>query len=370
MYKKLMFLISFVCLLGLSASVSADALKVDWGTTHTVTGYEEYDYVEVEGLLIIESTGELVANGESRIDGDGGDGGGGSEYAEMIINGGSFICNDRFNIGCDHDGWLTINDGGSFLQQDSSDGFKFPDNDGGEHRIFINSGTLECYRMEFQGDRDAEMYLGCDAPTNMGKVIVNNIEYGPGDYKHDPQEWYNDGYLFCQGGCAGPTVNYFNGGDDGGEAFCFELSPEASSPDPADGEDGIPVGVVCTWTAGDMGDPHVGDKHYLFFGTGWDDVNDAGLLDPERCAGFKPVGLEELDPDVDCSCTLVLWTNYYWRIDEKPFGGDTAKGNVWTFTTGCEVMPGDINLDCVVDGTDYAMLADDWMSVSFFPDDF
>jgi hypothetical protein len=109
---------------------------------------------------------------------------------------------------------------------------------------------------------------------------------------------------------------------------------------------------------------HPGDKHYVFFGDDYDAVAAAEIGDPEY-KGFKPVGLEEY-----CPPDLELWTTYCWRIDEKRFGEPTVKGMVWCFTTGCEIMPGDINLDCIVDGRDWAMLADDWAKEAFFPDDF
>ena len=346
MYKKLMFLISFVCLLVLAVGAHAEELEVPWGETGIIDDYVEVGSFKVEGCLIVEGpNGHLFSTGDgsSSIDGDGTDGPGGAQYAQLVINnGGRVTVQSRFNIGCGSDGRLIVNNG-YFSQEccgeDWEAGFKFPDDPGGEHFIIVNNGEVHAYMFEQISDRHAKFELGC-----AGKITMDECEHG--HEREDPFEFEAEGDLYCLTGCAGPVINYVG---SGAEAFCVMVPDEAWNPDPADGEDGIPVGVVCTWSSGKMNvPPHVGDKHYLFFGTNEDDVNDAGLLDPERCAGFKPVGLEELDPDVDCSCTLVLWTNYYWRIDEKPFGGDTAKGNVWSFTTGCEIMPGDINLDCVV----------------------
>jgi len=72
-----------------------------------------------------------------------------------------------------------------------------------------------------------------------------------------------------------------------------------------------------------------------------------------------------------------LWKTYYWRIDEYhskalPGCADApiiTKGEVWSFTTGCE-LEGDVNRDCVVDFKDFAALAEDWAEKKFFPDDF
>jgi hypothetical protein len=136
---------------------------------------------------------------------------------------------------------------------------------------------------------------------------------------------------------------------------------------PEDGSTEICPDVCLTWEMGGCGmGGHPGDKHYVFFGTSYEEVNEADIGDPHPLyVGFFPPGLEEY-----CPPDLELWTTYYWRVDEKPFGQPTVKGPVWSFTTGCEIMPGDINLDCIVDSRDWAMLADDWMEMAFFPDDF
>ena len=110
-------------------------------------------------------------------------------------------------------------------------------------------------------------------------------------------------------------------------------------------------------------------RHMIYFGTGWDDVNDAGVTDDEF-QGLKNAGQEKWDLDVDSSPPIILelWKTYYWRVDEfTPPYPTPFKGNVWNFTTGCSLVPGDINLDCVVNLLDYAMLADDWGDEAFFP---
>ncbi|MHC4192911.1 MAG: hypothetical protein ACYSP9_01900 [Planctomycetota bacterium] len=140
MLDKVLWAISLAFLFWLASVVSAEDLEVAWGETLIITDLVEVGSFLVEGTLIVESTGTLISDGSddrSTIDGDGGDGSGGTEYAQLIINGGSVIVQSRFNIGQDHDGRLVINDGGSFWQgccgDDWGDGFKFPDDDGGEH---------------------------------------------------------------------------------------------------------------------------------------------------------------------------------------------------------------------------------------------
>jgi hypothetical protein len=40
----------------------------------------------------------------------------------------------------------------------------------------------------------------------------------------------------------------------------------------------------------------------------------------------------------------------------------------WRFTTGCRLIDGDANLDCVVDLKDFAVLSGTWLERQFFPD--
>jgi hypothetical protein len=362
MYKKLMFLISLVCLLGLSAGARAEDLEVGPGETLIITDLVECESFLVEGTLIVESTGTLISDGSddrSTINGNEGDGPGGTEYARLIINGGEVIVQSRVNIGQGYDGRLIVNDGGSFWQgccgDDWGDGFKFPDDPYGEHFITVNDGTVDVHKFETRTERHAKLELGCPS-------LVRQRNASAGEYRENPQDWIDSGDAYCLSGCAGPIVEW---NDSQVDVYCFVLPPYAWGEAPDDGSAEICPDVCLTWEVGggDMG-LHPGDKHYVFFGDSYTAVDEAEIGDPEYI-GFKPVGLEEY-----CPPDLELWTTYYWRIDEKPFGQPTVKGMIWSFTTGCEIMPGDINLDCVVDGIDYAMLADDWAEEAFFPDDF
>jgi hypothetical protein len=362
MYQKLTLLISIVSLFGLAAGASAEEVEIPWPDCWIITDLVVVDSFRVEGCIIVESTGVLIATGDgdrSTIDGDGGDGPGGNQYARLIINGGQVFVHSRFNIGQDHDGRLIINDGGSFWQgccgNDWGDGFKFPDDDGGEHYITINDGTLDIERFETRTERHAKLELGCPS-------LARQRNASAGESREIPQYWIDSGDACCLGGCAGPIVEWE---DSQVDAYCFVLPCHAWGEEPEDGSSAICPDVCLTWEPGGCGmGEHPGDKHYVFFGEDCGDVYVAEIGDPEY-KGFKPVGLEEY-----CPPGLELWTTYCWRVDEKPFGQPTVRGPLWTFTTGCEIIPGDINLDCIVDGRDWAMLADDWATEAFFPDDF
>ncbi|MHC4621534.1 MAG: DUF4097 family beta strand repeat-containing protein [Planctomycetota bacterium] len=94
----------------------------------------------------------------------------------------------------------------------------------------------------------------------------------------------------------------------------------ASYPRPHYGAEEVDPGVVLSWTPGGMA-----TAHDVYFGTSFDDVNDAA--DPNVLPGrgrqdsnsYAPGGL------------LEFGMTYYWRIDEV-VGNDVWKGSVWLFT--------------------------------------
>ena len=64
--------------------------------------------------------------------------------------------------------------------------------------------------------------------------------------------------------------------------------------------------------------------------------------------------------------TLDLFTAYYWRVDVVS-GGDVYPGEIWQFQTQmpdipCMSMLTDINYDCMVDVSDLAIVASQWLS--------
>jgi hypothetical protein len=214
---RLVFLVSFISLLGLvsrsfaqcSCPEGVDPVII----TDTVVCEEGFD---ISGCtFIVESTGTLIANGESTKDG-----------GQLIINGGSVIVNDRFDMGEGYSSYLEINDWGTATVTGT---FKFPDDSGGEHRILINCGILHAGDIQLIGDRDAEMEMGC----GWGSPALILDEVDEGDECYDPQQWYNDGFLHCVGSgpiypCIDePFIDYVDGG---AEVHC-EQWPGILGPD-------------------------------------------------------------------------------------------------------------------------------------------
>jgi hypothetical protein len=93
------------------------------------------------------------------------------------------------------------------------------------------------------------------------------------------------------------------------------IGATASDPTPTDTALYVATDVVLTWTAG--ADAFF---HNIYFGTSFDDVNDA-----------TEGAMSSVDPVYDPG-PLQSGATYYWRVDE--FDGTTAhKGDVWSFST-------------------------------------
>jgi parallel beta-helix repeat protein len=131
----------------------------------------------------------------------------------------------------------------------------------------------------------------------------------------------------------GGTSEFFNGKIDD-VLFCnMALSAEeiwqlyqeklvfkATNPNPANGAISVDPNIVISWSAGKGA-----ASHDVYFGTDYNDVNNADTTSPEYKGNFDA---NTFDP-----CGLDFFKTYYWRIDEvnEP---NLQKGYVWSFETG------------------------------------
>ena len=98
----------------------------------------------------------------------------------------------------------------------------------------------------------------------------------------------------------------------------------ATDPSPESGATDVPLDAMFSWTAGEFA-----ATHDVYFGTSFDDVNDAGRSNPldvlvsqdQAEAGYEPGLLE-------------FGQTYYWRVDEVNAAPDNTifKGEIWSFT--------------------------------------
>jgi len=103
------------------------------------------------------------------------------------------------------------------------------------------------------------------------------------------------------------------------------LPGSASNPVPADEAIDVPRDVVLGWVAGEMA-----ATRDVYFGTSFDDVNDASRANPMGVLVSQDQTALAYDPDG----LLAFGQTYYWRVDEVNSAPDFAifKGEVWTFT--------------------------------------
>jgi len=99
----------------------------------------------------------------------------------------------------------------------------------------------------------------------------------------------------------------------------------AKKPYPADVATDVPRDVTLSWTPGDFA-----NKHDVYFGTVFDDVNDADRTNPLGVLASQDQDANTYDP----AGVLDLGQTYYWRIDEvnAPPDFTVYKGAVWRFT--------------------------------------
>jgi len=102
----------------------------------------------------------------------------------------------------------------------------------------------------------------------------------------------------------------------------FPVLELSSNPNPTYGEINVIRDVELSWTPGkDI------DKHDVYFGTNFDDVNNASATD-------DPAGvyMGQQEASTYTPGRLEFAQTYYWRVDEVAADGTIYKGLVWKFT--------------------------------------
>jgi hypothetical protein len=251
----------------------------------------------------------------------------------------------------------------------------------------IDGGTIECCHLRLRDDGLINLISGtievtCDGSLNCDGGVIN-ITGGTlilaGDQCDAVASAAASGciaaYYVEVGDCKGARGEVECVYDDVENKTYVTASAadlnKAWDPKPANEAVWQSVNVVLDWCEGDCV-----ARHMIYLGDDAAAVEAAGTGSPEF-RGQKNSPGHTWDPDGEGSnqITLALWQTYYWRIDEGnsrtkcPTAPPVTKGDVWSFTTGCDLIAGDINLDCLVNFLDYAMVADDWRVEVWFPDD-
>ncbi|MHC4337118.1 MAG: LamG-like jellyroll fold domain-containing protein, partial [Planctomycetota bacterium] len=204
------------------------------------------------------------------------------------------------------------------------------------HFAFVkdeNAGKMQIY---LNGLRVAEQ-TGA-SPGTLAALRIRNFRIGT---ETDDASSYigkiDDYQLYDRALTAKEIEEIFRGGD----------LASAWGQSPYDGEDEVPYDVVLRWRPGDYAaDPNA---HEVYFGTSWDDVNDANNLLPVGTSVYK--GPQDLDSNsYDPPGLLVLGQTYYWRIDEvNDANNDRWKGKIWSFTVADYITIDDFEDDTAQD---------------------
>ena len=106
----------------------------------------------------------------------------------------------------------------------------------------------------------------------------------------------------------------------------MKVATQASAPNPAHGAEDVSRDVTLAWMAGEFA-----ATHDVYFGTSFDDVNDADRSNPMDVLVSQGQSESSYDPEG----LLEYGQTYYWRIDEVNAAPDNTifKGDVWSFTT-------------------------------------
>jgi hypothetical protein len=148
--------------------------------------------------------------------------------------------------------------------------------------------------------------------STLAAVASHQIRFGVhGDNSNDFQGRIDEIRVFKKGLNAGEVAALFRGGE-------VEL---AWAPDPFDGEQEVRVDANLTWLPGDYA-----EKHDVYLGTDFDDVNNADTSSLTVYKGRQDAC--EYDPPTN----FQMNATYYWRIDEvNTVDPNVWKGNTWAF---------------------------------------
>ncbi len=124
------------------------------------------------------------------------------------------------------------------------------------------------------------------------------------------------------------------------------IPPKAIEPTPFNGDENAAANQILSWVSppGTIGSE-------VFFGV-------PGSMESLGDLGGDSIAASDVDLPWD--------TAYEWRVDITTANG-TIEGEVWTFTTAdgpvCDPeLPGDANNDCVLNLSDIAIIASDWLA--------
>jgi len=191
--------------------------------------------------------------------------------------------------------------------------------------VQLDGGT-----MESEGDICiGEWPPGTPVVSDASWDITNGILLCQSNQVATANRYAGRGWLTAHGGRGNLSIEW-----DGTltTIFALPLDPnQAWGPDPMSGLDIPGQNPTLSWNRGD--NPADVNGHYVYFGTTFEEVNEAnsayiGVFRGAQDAG--PAAVNDVNSYTPPE-TLIRGETYYWRIDEVN-GATTWKGTVWNFT--------------------------------------
>jgi hypothetical protein len=348
MNKKLVYLISFILIIGIALTSPADAANVGLWKLDDGSGTIAVDSSENANDGTLEGdpqwiTGQL--GGALEFDGNG-------DYVDLPITQlmGS-LTNTSFTIWANFSGaggaWQRIMDIGTgptfnmFITPNNGatstlrfaitvsgyadeDQTTAPDAlpDGWNHVAVTMNAVNNTHILYINGEQVAQNTSARYFPTDLGTTTQNWLARS--EYSADP---------------------YYNGALDDFHIYDHVLTQEevltimtagklateiASGPNPQDEAVDVDREVVLSWSSGTTA-----QTHDVYLGTVFDDVDNADRDNPMGVLVSQDNATNSFAP----ATRLDLDQTYYWRIDEVEAGGTIYKGDVWSFTAELLAYP-------------------------------
>ena len=346
MCRKMIYVISFVLLVGLPNSSLADwtgSVSSDWynagnwtGAVPTSsdttliesstpltwpiinggtadTGQLRIGYTATyQGELTVTGGATLNVNGELRIGRKSNDGSG-QAVGILHISGATTTINVTDRIEHGRHGDATINMSGGYLHCDAE--LRLAYRFDATSTVYLSGGTID-----LGANPGITVYANDGVPDTALIDISGGTLTLAGNQVSMIETFISDGIIIAYGGEGTVLLTY-----DGQTTMVVAMGgADASEPNPADEQADVPRDAVLSWKTGTNA-----DKHEAYFGDNFDDVNQATTT-------VDPSGVYQgrIDPNIYTPTErLEFGRTYYWRIDEVEADGSTIhKGNVWSFT--------------------------------------
>jgi hypothetical protein len=361
MRRKLIYLGSFVLVLGLVGNTLADDFTWDNSSGDSLwRNLENWDLNELpdagDAVYInwLRDPTEVIIDADTEAQFESvtisNDSVGGQGYVHLHMTGGTLLAGNLIRVGREQFGMFTIDDGAV-----TCSAFQLGRKDPSKGVVYINGGTITVStntRVPRGGSQGSELHLNGgflytgglvmndpDDPlsgTNGSMDIAGGVMVltGEEDKTEQIKEYVQNGWITAYGIKSGDLL------EDGQMAlvqmdydvtnpgmttvWADAVNPvQARSPIPKDGAIlGIAEATSLRWTAG-----VTAIRHDLYFGDNSEDVSAADISDKKGIYWGRQGATGYIFPEA-----LEWGVTYYWRIDEIEADDTMHTGPVWSFT--------------------------------------